>query len=99
MTKLWVTAGIVFALDLVVLALMVRDLLVGEFGDADRGVAVGLTQRIGALLVFGVVVLVASWWRESRFGLWVALVCGALPLLWVWSVIVQDITEWAATRQ
>ena len=96
---MWVTAGTLFALDLVVLAVMVRNLLVGEFGDADRGLAMGLTQRMGALVVFGGIVLIASWWRESRFGLWVALVCGALPLLWVWSVIVQDITEWAATRQ
>ena len=88
MKKLWVWAGIVVALDLVVLALMVGDLL-----------ATGLTEAMAAWLGFVGVVLVASWWRSSRLGLWLALVCGALPLLWAWSVIVQNITEWAATRQ
>jgi hypothetical protein len=94
-TNLRVAAGLVFALDLAVLALMVA----AEFGDPGGAPATGLTGVVGAWLAFAGIILALSWWRESRLGLWVALVCGALPLLWVWSVIVQNITEWAATRQ
>ena len=85
-----------FALDLVVLALMVRDLLMAKFGYTGRVLATGLTEVLGAWVAIVGLILFVSWRRRSRVGLWVALVCGALPLLWVWSVIVQDITEWAA---
>ncbi len=98
-TRLRAAAGIVFALDLLVLALMVRDLMVADFDPTGRAFATVLTEAMGAWLAFVGIILVASWWRSSRCGMWIALVCGAPPLLWVWSVIVQEITEWAAARR
>ena len=96
MKKLRAAAAAVFGLDLVVLGLMIRDLMVAEFGPTGRVQATVFTEATGAWIAVVGLVLVASWWRGSRFGIWVALACGALPLLWVWSVIVQEITEWAA---
>jgi hypothetical protein len=39
------------------------------------------------------IALVIAWWRDSRTGLWVALIGGALPLLWAWTMAVQAVTD------
>ena len=97
MKQLLAAAWAVFALDLVVLGLMVKDLFLAAFGDTGPELATVLTAVTGAWIAVVGLILVASWWRSSRGGLWVSLVCGALPLLWAWSKAVQAITEWAST--
>jgi hypothetical protein len=97
-TKLHAAAGTVWALDVVVLALMVRDLLGLDLGPAGRVLATGVTLSTAAWTAVAGLVLALSWWRNSRVGLWVSLVGGALPLLWGWSMTVQAISEWTAAQ-
>lgn len=102
MNRLLVAAWIVFALDLVVLVLMVWQVAAGDFGDggeADRAYAMTVTIGMAVWLGFVNLVLVVSWWRDSRTGLWVALVCAGLPLLWAWTAAVSAISEWASAPQ
>ena len=96
MKKLLIAAWIVFALDLVILALMVRELGRAEFSEADRDFAVSIIWRFGIWMGAVNLVLVVGWWRESRTWLWVALAGGGLPLLWAWAMAVQAITEAAS---
>jgi hypothetical protein len=77
-------AWTVFALDLVILVQMAYGVATGGGGDPTaqallRGFAVMLAS---GLLGVAVVLIISSWMR-SRLGLWVSLVCAALPLLWV----------------
>ena len=93
MKKLLIGAWIVVALDLAILLAMLRALATAEFSDADREFAVSVTWTV-ALWVGAVnLTLVIAWWRGSRAGLWVALVGGALPLFWAWTMAVQAVTD------
>lgn len=97
MNKLLVSAWSIFALDLLVLALMGWQVAAGEFpgGEAERADAVTVTIGMAVWLAVVNAVLVAGWWRDSRGALWVALVGAALPLLWAWTAVVSAITDWA----
>ena len=102
MTKLFAAAWILFALDLVVLALMAWQVAAGDFGEggeAERSYALAVTIGMAVWLAAVNLVLVVSWWRDSRGGLWVALVGGALPMLWAWTAVVSAITDWAQAPQ
>ena len=99
MKKLLAGAWIVFALDLVIFALAVGQLWRGGFGsgDSEETLALANTLTVVAAIWLCLVnlILVVSWWRDSRAGVWIALVCGALPLLWVWAATAEVITAWA----
>ena len=102
MTKLFAAAWAIFALDLVVLALMAWQVAAGDFGDggeAERSYALTVTIGMAVWLAVVNLVLVVSWWRDSRAALWVAVVGGALPLLWAWTAVVSAITDWAQAPQ
>jgi hypothetical protein len=43
----------------------------------------GFTVLLASGLLGIAVVLIASSWRRSMLGLWISLVCAAVPLLWV----------------
>ena len=100
MKKLLIGAWTVFVLDLVVLGLMVREVLVSDFGggdgEAERGFATTVTIGMAVWLCAINVILVVGWLRESRTGLWTAVICGSLPLLWFWTAAVQAITDVAS---
>lgn len=99
MNNLLVAAWAVFALDLVILLLMVWELLGTAFSEADRADAASVIWTYAAWLCFVNFILVLSWWRGSRVGLWIALICGALPLAWAWTMAVQAITDAATAPQ
>ena len=102
MNKLLIAAWAVFALDLVVLGLMAWQVAFGDFGDggeADRSYALIVTLGMAVWLAFVNLVLIVSWWRDSRAGLWTAVVCGGLPVLWAWTAAVSAISEWTAAPQ
>jgi len=77
-------AWAVFALDLVILAQMAYAVASGS-GGGPTGQALlrGFTLMLASGLAGIAIVLVASSWKRSPVGLWVALICAALPLLWV----------------
>ena len=99
MNKLLAGAWIVFALDLVILLVMVRELFTAEFGEVDRDFAVSVTWTFAVWLCVVNAILVFGWLRGSRGGLWTAVVCGGLPLLWAWMMVVQAITDSASAPQ
>jgi hypothetical protein len=104
MKKLLIGAWVVFALDLVVLGLMVREIMIADFGgaaDAEAARAYAVTVTIGMAVWICAInaILVVSWLRESRSGLWVAIVCGAIPLMWAWTAAVQAISDVASAPQ
>jgi len=99
MNKLLVGAWAVFVLDLVVLVLMVRELLTVDFSEADRAFATSVIWVFALWLCLVNLVIVVSWWRDSRGGLWAALALGGLPLLWAWTRAVQAITDAATAPQ
>ncbi len=95
-------AWIIFALDFVVLALMAWQVAAGDFGDGgdvERSDALTVTVGMAVWLAVVNLVLVVSWWRDSRGVLWAALVGGALPLLWAWAAVVSAIADWAQAPQ
>ena len=96
MKKLLIGAWIVIALDLAILLLMIRELATAELGDADREFAVSVIWKFAIWLGVVSIALVVAWWRDSRAGLWIALVGGALPLLWAWTMVVQVVTDTAS---
>ena len=77
-------AWTVFALDLVILAQMVYAVAAGT-GGGPTGQALlrGFTLMLASGLAGIVIVLIVSSWKRSVVGLCVALICAALPLLWV----------------
>jgi hypothetical protein len=93
MKKLLIAAWVVFALDLALLLLMVRELTSAELAEADREHAVSVVWTFGLWLVAVNGALIVGWWRDSRAILWVALVGGGLPLLWAWTLAVEALTE------
>ena len=84
MNWLRTAAWTVFALDLVILAQMAYAVASGS-GGGPTGQALlrGFTLMLAAGLAGIVIVLIVSSWKRSRVGLWVSLVCAAIPLLWV----------------
>src|SRR5207247_1465007 len=89
MRALRAAAWAVFSLDLVVFAQLLYDLLAPS-GEPDAQALVrGLALMLGSGLAGVAIVLAVSSWLRSRVGLWVSLVCGALPLLWVLSAMIQ----------
>jgi hypothetical protein len=97
--KLLIAAWIVFALDLAILLLMLRELATAEIAEADREYAVSVTWTFGLWVCAVNAALLVGWWRASRAGLWIAVVGGALPLLWAWTMVVQAITDAATGPQ
>ncbi|MGD9616131.1 MAG: hypothetical protein AB7H90_11625 [Alphaproteobacteria bacterium] len=96
MNKLLIGAWIVFALDFVILLLMIRELGTAELSEADREFAVSIIWRFAIWIGAVNLALLVGWWRESRAWLWVALAGGGLPLLWAWAMAVQAITDAAS---
>jgi len=92
MRHLRAAAWTVFLLDLVVL---------GQFGywlltasdPLGRNIISGVTLMLGSGLAGVFVVLLVSAWARSRAGYWVALVCGAAPLLWALTAIWQSMWQ------
>ena len=84
MNWLRTAAWTVFALDLVILAQMAYAVASGS-GGGPTGQALlrGFTLMLASGLLGIGLVLVVSSWKRSRVGLWVSLICAALPLLWV----------------
>ena len=85
-------AWTVFLMDLVVLGQLGYWLLTSS-DPLGRNILSGLTLMLGSGLAGILVVLTVSAWARSRAGYWVALVCGAAPLLWVVSAIWQSFWE------
>ena len=78
-------AWTVFALDLVILAQMAYAVASGS-GDADpnaQTVLRGFTVMLASAMAGIAVVLIFSSWKRNLIGLWVSLICAAIPLLWV----------------
>jgi len=77
-------AWTVFALDLVILAQMAYAVASGS-GGGPTGQALlrGFTLRLASGLAGIAVVLIFSSWKRNIIGLWVSLICAAIPLLWV----------------
>jgi hypothetical protein len=77
-------AWTVFALDLVILAQMAYAVASGS-GGGPTGQALlrGFTLMLASGLLGILIVLIASSWKRNVIGLWVSLICAALPLLWV----------------
>ena len=84
MNWLRTAAWTVFALDLVILGQMAYAVASGS-GGGPTGQALlrGSTLMLASGLLGIGLVLVVSSWRRSRVGLWVSLICAAIPLLWV----------------
>ena len=99
MNKLLVGAWTVFALDLAILLLMVRELVTAELSDADRDFATSVTWTFAFWLAIANATLVFGWWRGSRAALWTALIGGGLPLLWAWTMAVQAVVDSAGAPQ
>ena len=102
MNKLLASAWVIFALDLIVLAMMAWQVAFGDFGEggeAERAGATTVTIGMAVWLAVVNLVLVLSWWRDSRAGTWVALIGAALPLLWAWTAAVSAITDWVSAPQ
>jgi hypothetical protein len=77
-------AWAVFALDLVILAQMAYAVASGS-GGGPTGQALlrGFTLMLASGLAGIAVVLIFSSWKRNIIGLWVSLICAAIPLLWV----------------
>ena len=85
-------AWTVFCLDLVILA----QLGYGAITAADplaRSISRGLATLCGSGLLGLAVLLAVSSWLPSRAGLWLGLIAGALPLLWVLGAIIAGAIE------
>jgi hypothetical protein len=90
MRWLRVAAWTVFALDLVILAQMVFEVLEKRGGPTAQAIAQGLTMMLGAgLLGVGILLAVSSWLR-SMVGLWLGLVLAAIPFCWVLGAIITS---------
>jgi len=77
-------AWTVYALDLVILAQMAYAVASGS-GGGPTGQALlrGFTLMLASGLLGILIVLIVSSWKRNVIGLWVSLICAALPLLWV----------------
>jgi hypothetical protein len=89
-TPLLVAAWTVFGLDLIVLALMGHDLAFARAGPTGQTLMLAFTIVMAAIAAVVGIVLAIGTWRRSRVGLWIGLVFGALPLLWVAGALTQS---------
>jgi hypothetical protein len=85
-------AWAVFCLDLVILAQAGYAALT-ETGPTAQALMFGFTVLLASGLLGIAVVLIASSWRRSTLGLWVSLICAAVPLLWVTGAIIGSLFE------
>ena len=85
-------AWTVFCLDLVILGQAGYAALT-ETGPTAQALMRGFTVLLASGLLGIAVVLIASSWRRSRLGLWVSLLCAAVPLLWVTGAILGSLFE------
>jgi hypothetical protein len=76
-------AWTVFALDLVILAQIAYADVSGDSEPSERALLRGLTVVLASGLTGIAIVLIVSSWKRNVVGLWVSLVCAAIPLLWV----------------
>ena len=83
MNGLRLAAWTAFALDLVILGQMAYAVATGSGDAPEQALLRGFTVMLASGLLGVAVVLIVSSWKRSAVGLWVALVCAALPLLWV----------------
>jgi formate/nitrite transporter FocA (FNT family) len=91
--RLRLAAWVVFGLDLVLLTLMAHDLLTARAGPTGQALMLAFTTTMAALVGVVAIVLALGTWLRSRLVLWLGLVIGALPLLWVVSVIAQNLAS------
>jgi hypothetical protein len=82
-STLRLAAWTVFALDLVILAQMAYAGVSGDSEPNERTALRGVTVMLASGLAGVAVVLIVSSWKRHVIGLWVSLVCAAIPLLWV----------------
>ena len=85
-------AWTVFCLDLVILG-QAGYAAMTETAPTAQALMRGFTVLLASGLLGIAVVLIASSWRRSALGLWVSLVCAAVPLLWVTSAIIGSLLE------
>ncbi len=85
-------AWAVFCLDLVILVQAGYAALT-ETGPTAQALMRGFTVLLASGLLGVAVVLIASSWRRSRLGLWVSLVCAAVPLLWVAGAMIGNLFD------
>lgn len=77
-------AWTVFALDLVILGQMAYAVGTGAEGVPNaQAVLRGFTVMLASAMAGIAVVLIFSSWKRNLIGLWVSLICAAIPLLWV----------------
>jgi hypothetical protein len=76
-------AWTVFALDLVILAQMGYAIISGDADPNARAVLRGFAVMLASAMAGIAVVLIFSSWKRNIIGLWVSLICAAIPLLWV----------------
>ena len=76
-------AWTVFALDLVILAQMAYAGASGDAEPSERALLRGVTVMLASGLAGIAVVLIVSSWKRNITGLWVSLICAAIPLVWV----------------
>ena len=76
-------AWTVFALDLVILAQMAYAVGTGDADPSAQAVLRGFTVMLASAMAGIAVVLIFSSWKRNTIGLWVSLICAAIPLLWV----------------
>ena len=93
MRLLRAAAWAVFCLDLVVFAQLLYFVLAPSGGPTAQALVRGFAMMLGSGLAGIAIVLVASSYWRSRAGLWVSLVCGALPLSWVVNAMIRSMWE------
>jgi hypothetical protein len=86
-------AWAVFLLDLVVFTQLVYGLTGGRGGANEEAALRGLATMLGSGLLGIAVVLVVSARFRLTAGFWVALICGALPLLWIITAFFRSVAD------
>ena len=86
-------AWAVFLLDLVILAQLVYGWVTVRGGPTAEAMLRGLSLMLGAALVGLLILLVASSRMHSRAGLSLALLFGAVPLLWAVDAIFESLWQ------
>jgi hypothetical protein len=77
-------AWTVFAFDLVILFQMAYAVATGSAGGpTGQALLRGFTIMLASGLLGVAVVLIVSSWKRNAIGLWIAVICAAIPLLWV----------------
>ncbi len=92
MRVLRAAAWAVFCFDLVILAQLGYGAATAD-DPALQGPVRGLTMMLGAGLLGVAFLLILGSRLHSRAGLWIALVCAAVPLLWAAGAILGSMWE------